>query len=88
MANEVMRLSDGSICEYTLNWRAQGKSFRLLNLGVGTMAAGFVIWILDQTGVACLPGSLLQGHALWHIFGAYAVWLLYRYYTTNVFNRK
>lgn len=78
----------GILCEYALNWRTQGRDFRLLNLGIGTMAVGFLIWILDQTGVACVPTSIFQGHALWHILGASSVWLLYQYYTTNVFHRR
>lgn len=78
----------GIVCEYALNWRTPGRDFRLLNLGIGAMAAGFGIWILDQTGMACVPTSLFQGHAFWHILGACAVWLLYRYYFVNVFHRQ
>ena len=34
----------------------------------------FTIWNLDQNGQLCAPGSVLQGHAIWHLLGAVALW--------------
>jgi len=48
------------------------------------MGVAFGIWILDITRVACFPGSILQGHAIWHLLGALAAWCLYRYYRSEV----
>lgn len=47
------------------------------------IVVAFAIWVLDITKVACDPGSVLQGHALWHVLGAVASWLLYRYYRSE-----
>lgn len=44
------------------------------------LMAGFVVWVLDLTRALCAPHSWLQGHALWHLAGATAVWLIYDYY--------
>lgn len=45
-----------------------------------TLLVAFGIWILDLTKVVCDPKSLLQGHLLWHILSAVAVYFLYLYY--------
>jgi Ceramidase len=42
-----------------------------------------IIWILDRTNVVCNPTSALQGHALWHIFTAVSMLLIYLYYRTG-----
>ena len=47
-------------------------------LAVVAAAAGLTINLLTRTGAAlCRPGSLLQGHAAWHVLTAFActVWL-------------
>jgi hypothetical protein len=56
---------------------------RWWNVGFLLLAVGYVIWILDNTKVLCSPMSLLQGHAIWHILGASAVVLLYRYFASE-----
>lgn len=53
------------------------------NAGFLLLAVAYVIWILDITKILCDPQSPLQGHAIWHILGAVAVWLLYRYYASE-----
>jgi hypothetical protein len=57
---------------------------RYLGAAVAALAAGFGIWALDVSRTACIPESLLQGHALWHIAGAASVGLLFRYYVSEV----
>lgn len=47
------------------------------------LAAGFAMWIVDITRAACAPHSWLQGHALWHMAGAAAVWLVFQYYMSS-----
>ncbi len=56
---------------------------RWLRLGIGLLAAAYVIWIFDNTRILCFESSLLQGHALWHLLGAVSVWCLYRYYASE-----
>ncbi len=47
-----------------------------------TMALAFGIWIATNAGM-CDPRSLLQGHAVWHLLGAVAAYLLFRYYASE-----
>jgi hypothetical protein len=49
-------------------------------LATAILAGGFVVWAIDYTRVACSPASWLQGHAVWHLCGAAAVWFALRYY--------
>lgn len=50
-------------------------------LVIGVMA--FVIWILDNAKILCVPYSWLQGHAAWHLLGALATGSLYLYYRSE-----
>lgn len=43
-------------------------------------AIAFGVWILDTTRTVCAPHGAVQGHAVWHVLGALATWLLWRYY--------
>jgi len=43
----------------------------------------FTIWNLDQRGQLCQPDSLLQGHAVWHLLGAVALWFAFLYYRSE-----
>lgn len=54
-----------------------------IHIGVGLLAAAYIIWILDNTRTLCIETSLLQGHALWHLLGAVSVWFLYKYYASE-----
>jgi hypothetical protein len=52
--------------------------------GLGSFGLAFVVWNLSRTGGPwCDPGSLIQGHALWHLLGAAATWCFYRYFLTS-----
>lgn len=48
--------------------------------GLGVMVVAYGIWLLDQTPAFCDPGSLLQGHATWHVLGAVAAFLVFVHY--------
>lgn len=54
---------------------------RLLG-AVALLGAGFALWVLDITRVACAPASWAQGHAAWHVLGAAAAWQLWRHYAS------
>ena len=43
----------------------------------------FSIWNLDQRGQLCAPDSLWQGHAIWHLLGAVALWFAFLYYRSE-----
>lgn len=57
---------------------------RYLAAAVLVMGVGFAAWVLDITRLVCSPRSVLQGHAFWHLAGAAASLLLYRYYACEV----
>ena len=47
-------------------------------------AAGALVWARSNNhGAWCRPGSLLQGHALWHLLCAAATVTLYLYYASE-----
>ncbi len=48
--------------------------------GLASFGLAYVVWTLDNTGVWCDPNSWIQGHALWHLFGALATVLAFIYY--------
>lgn len=56
------------------------------NIAFLFFVTGYIVWILDNFKVVCAPNSLLQGHSIWHIFGAIAVVFLYRYYASERLN--
>lgn len=53
---------------------------RLLVATMGVQGLAFGIWVLDTRRVVCDPHALVQGHAVWHLLGAVATFLLWRYY--------
>lgn len=62
---------------------ASPPDLRWLIWGVAIMALAFGIWILDNTHLVCEPNNWLQGHAIWHIFGAVSTICLFRYYLSE-----
>jgi hypothetical protein len=60
-----------------------GVQARYYLIGMALTALAFAIWNLDQKGLVCQPASLLQGHAIWHLLGAIATWLSFRYYCSE-----
>lgn len=49
-----------------------------------TFIVSITIWSMSRTGGAwCDPGSLLQGHAAWHLLDAVCVYFMYRYYRSE-----
>jgi len=57
--------------------------FRLSMIALFLSAA---LWILDREDIWCIPTSIWQGHALWHILNALSIFLLYLCYRTETFN--
>ena len=67
-------------------WR-RGAARRQAGWGLasaGALALAFAIWNLAKDGSSlCHPGSLLQGHAAWHLLCAVAAYCLYRLYASE-----
>ncbi len=51
--------------------------------GLVVNIVAFTIWNLDQRGQICSPDSVLQGHAVWHLLGAVALWFAFLYYRSE-----
>ncbi len=51
--------------------------------GIGLQATAFAIWILDLTGIWCNGTDLVQGHAIWHLLNAAALYSNYLYYRSE-----
>jgi len=49
-------------------------------LGLALLGAAGLASLLDVTRVWCEPTSWLQGHALWHVLSAAALFAFYRFY--------
>ena len=52
--------------------------------GVGFYILGNIVWRFGRDGeAACNPDTLIQFHALWHLFTGLSVYFFYRYFTTE-----
>jgi Ceramidase len=60
-----------------------GVKLRFYVIGIMVKAVAFAIWNLDQHGLVCVPDSLFQGHAVWHLLGATALWFTFLYYRSE-----
>jgi len=60
-----------------------GAMVRFYLLGMLANAVAFAIWNLDQHGLVCSPSSLIQGHAIWHLLGALAMWMSFSYFRSE-----
>ena len=49
---------------------------------LGSIVVGFVIWNVERQGW-CDPDSWVQGHGAWHLLGAAAAYLLFRFYASE-----
>jgi hypothetical protein len=58
---------------------------KVLNAGAISLLLASFVWIMDWTDVWCIPTSLFQGHALWHILTALAILIIYFYYRGEQF---
>jgi Ceramidase len=63
--------------------RRPGIEVRWYLYGIALQATAFAIWIADLTRTLCDGNSLVQGHAVWHLLNAAAVWTAYRYYRSE-----
>lgn len=59
-----------------LRARARPQLRRTLLVALAVLAAGALAGTLGERTGLCRPDSLLQGHAIWHLLAAVALWLL------------
>lgn len=51
---------------------------------LGFLLLAFFIWnIWQDNSPLCNPGSLIQGHAMWHLLDAVAAYFLFRFYASE-----
>lgn len=51
---------------------------------LGSLLLAFFIWNIWKDGSPlCNPGSLIQGHAIWHLLDAVAAYFLFRFYASE-----
>jgi len=67
---------------HQVEWRFRGWLY--LALGGLSLALGFTCWQLDVRGIWCSPNSFLQGHSLWHLFCALALFCTYFFLRSEV----
>lgn len=56
---------------------------RYLVGALASFALAYLIWTLDERRLLCAPGSLLQGHATWHLLTALSTAFTFRYYLSD-----
>ncbi len=62
---------------------------RWIGGAVASLVVAFVVWNLSKNaGPLCHPGSLLQGHAAWHLLCAVSAYCLYRYWSSAAADRS
>ena len=70
-----------SLNVYRQKWHRQT---RWLLFSVASLAVAFTIWNLSKTGAPlCDPASLIQGHGIWEVLSAVALYFLFRYYVSE-----
>lgn len=55
-------------------------AYPLFGLALALLAAAGLASLLDITRIWCVPASWLQGHAIWHVLSAAALFALFRFY--------
>ena len=63
--------------------KRDGVILRFLLLAILAKAVAFAFWTLDQKLILCAPDSIMQGHAVWHLLGAVALFMTSRYYRSE-----
>jgi hypothetical protein len=69
---------------YCARPRRPGVMLRYYVLGIAAKGLAFTIWNTDQSRILCAPNSLIQGHAIWHLLGATALWFTFLYYRSEM----
>ncbi len=65
---------------YITGHRLRSRRGWAIYAALAVMVVAYGIWLLDQMPAFCEPGSILQGHAIWHVLGAVAAFLVFIHY--------
>jgi hypothetical protein len=63
---------------------------RYFYVAAACLTTAYVFWYFDKSAALCMPNSLFQGHAVWHILtalGAYMVILHYKNTSHKITNK-
>jgi len=72
---------------YNIGKKHISKLYRhLFKLSSIILVLSGLLWILDREDIMCIPTSIWQGHAFWHILNAISIFLLYMCYRTEAIN--
>lgn len=63
--------------------RRMGVKVSLFLAGIAANLVALTIWVLEQREPWCRPEAWIQGHAVWHLLGALALWLTFLYYRSE-----
>jgi hypothetical protein len=79
----ALLLTIAVVVEVLIVRRGEARANRLYAYAsLASILIAFAIWNATKTWL-CDPGSLIQGHAIWHIGGAVSAYFLYRYYASE-----
>lgn len=77
-----------TVLEVRIRIRGEARSTWLYGYAsIASILIAFLIWNASRAWL-CDPHSLIQGHAIWHLLGAVAAYLLYRYYASEELTRR
>lgn len=60
--------------------KTPGQDKTYLIIGLVVFLTAYAIWYLDLDKIICDPKSWKQGHAIWHLLSAAAVFMVYKHY--------
>jgi hypothetical protein len=70
-----------AITEYLIFRKNPAKNYQFFAIGFGCIVVAKIFSLLDLNRIMCDPTNhWLQGHALWHIFGAIGLTFIYKHY--------
>lgn len=68
------------LTRFVTGYRLRSGRLWAIILGLAMLVAAYLVWTLDQLSAFCAPGSLVQGHAIWHALGAVGAFLVIVHY--------
>ena len=55
-------------------------NYKFFGLAILCNTTAYVIWFLDIKKIICVPDSLFQGHAVWHLMGGFTFLFIAKFY--------
>ncbi|MDH5657608.1 MAG: ceramidase [Spirochaetia bacterium] len=75
-------LSAGLLMEIVILYRTKFSAGKSFFSGIGLFLVSFIFWFLSrkESDILCMPDSILQPHALWHVLNSLSMAFLYFHY--------